>query len=518
MKTLSIKQVNRLYLVTMLLVLTLGSLMQYLSFTWGLIGTEVLLIMLPAIWFLRRQQIDIPSSIGIRRTRGSILLVSLMLGGGAWLVGSQIELMMVGLTGYTTPTPAGIIPTNFFQAALIFIGLAVAAPVCEEILFRGVIQNTYQAEKSAAVAITIASLMFVFYHMRLQGLPALLPVAFILGYVYWRTRSLYASMAVHFANNFFPVILLVQAGLFPEMQLPFPSLPAAAFGLLLIPAGLVLLNRLTRTPIDEPAGQPTPEPKKLRYWPLVAAFGLYTIMAIVEVGNAAALAKLTWNPQQLPTQTAWTYEMRHKGGELVGEAECGIITTAEAYRLACQRSNEAFEIQVDNSFYSSLAGSTELTAEWSKENLNLIHLEQTNTAEQNFSSLWQIEPHGQQLKTSLQNNHLPSMELQFAADALVEEEWAWRAMALPFANEKFWVVQYLNPLTWREKTKDSGPVVETSFIRITGPESVAVPAGTFQTWKVQLGLNQSAWYRVDEPHILLKYASNVFDYELTKEE
>ena len=43
---LSILKANRLYLLTMLLIIIIGSFIQFYSLGWGLIGTEILLIFL----------------------------------------------------------------------------------------------------------------------------------------------------------------------------------------------------------------------------------------------------------------------------------------------------------------------------------------------------------------------------------------------------------------------------------------------------------------------------------------
>lgn len=51
-KALPISQANILYLITMALVITVGSVFQFFSLAWGLVATEVLLILLPAVVLL----------------------------------------------------------------------------------------------------------------------------------------------------------------------------------------------------------------------------------------------------------------------------------------------------------------------------------------------------------------------------------------------------------------------------------------------------------------------------------
>ncbi len=160
-KTLSIIQANRLYLATMLLVVSLGAILQSISFSWGLLLTELLFILLPTLWMLRHNQIDIRESSGLKKTRASLLLVAMLLGGGAWLVTSLVEILMVQITGYIPPTPAGMLPSTSFQAALIFVGLVIAAPICEEILFRGTIQPAYQKHTTRSTGSTGSQLYYL---------------------------------------------------------------------------------------------------------------------------------------------------------------------------------------------------------------------------------------------------------------------------------------------------------------------------------------------------------------------
>lgn len=83
------------------------------------------------------------------------------------------------------------------------LSMVVVAPVFEEMLFRGVIQEYTSRLYKPAAGILIASLFFGIAHSGsgaqsviyafLQGL--------ILGYVYYRTRSLVAVIAMHVIHN-----------------------------------------------------------------------------------------------------------------------------------------------------------------------------------------------------------------------------------------------------------------------------------------------------------------------------
>lgn len=518
-KTLSIIQANRLYLATMLLIASVGTFLQSLSFSWGLLLTELFLILLPTLWILRHNQIDIRESSGLKKTRASLLLVATLLGGGAWLVTSLVEILMVQITGYIPPTPEGMLPSTAFQALLIFIGLVIAAPICEEILFRGTIQPAYQKHSTRTLAILVPSLLFAFYHFRLQGLPALLLISFLLGYTYWRTQSLIITMVLHAANNFLAAIVMIRAGLFPTLELPFPSLPAGAFGILMLVVGLVLLQRLIPRPQMDVERES--EPVKLSRWKVLWPILLAGLLFIVVAGREITLAKqpmaLPLDGQQLPVSAQWTYEIQHKGGEKIGESICQWHQGEVNSNLSCQLSYEGFEIQTGSSYFSSLAGSSSLNFVWQTDNLHLVSLSHKNLSGK-YENRWQVNELDENLQLSIQAENLAQDSLLFSPLTLVEEEWAWRLMGLSFVPERSYKVEYLTPTTWRQETEDFGPLSELEKITIAGPESISVPAGEFKAWRVTLSNGQTAWYSVEQPSILLRFDANMFDFLLVEGE
>lgn len=516
-KTLSILQANRLYLATMLLVISLGSILQIISFSWGLLLTEIVLILLPTLWVLKRNQVNLRESAGLQKTSASLILVAAMLGGGAWLVTSLIEQLMLQITRYIPPTPEGILPTTGFQALLVFIGLVIAAPVCEEILFRGTIQVAYQKHTSGRLAILVTSLLFAFYHFRLQGLPALLLISFLLGYTYWRTQSLTVTIVLHAANNFLAAFVLISTGLFPERVLSIPSLQSGAFGVMMLVVGLVLLQRL----IPHPQSRIEKETERSKLftwkvlWPILIASILFVVVAFQEVIQAKQLPALPLDGYQLPISAQWTYDIQHKGADKIGESICQWHQGEENSTLSCNWEYEGFEYKTESSYFSSPDNLTSLSVEWQTNNLQLVSLNQRNYNDE-FETNWQVKKIDAELQLSIQTENIAQESISFSPQTLIQEEWGWRLMGLTFDLDKTFPVDYLIPLTWREPTQDSGPLLKKELITITGPESIIVPAGEFQAWKVSLGNGQAAWYSVEQPSILLRFDSNMVNYFLTE--
>lgn len=82
-----------------------------------------------------------------------------------------------------------------------FVMMVGAAPVLEELLFRGVVLQRLLRNERPWVAIGQSALLFGLFHFNpAQSLNAGLG-ALLLGWLYYRTRSLWLCMAVHALNN-----------------------------------------------------------------------------------------------------------------------------------------------------------------------------------------------------------------------------------------------------------------------------------------------------------------------------
>ncbi|MCL2081287.1 MAG: CPBP family intramembrane metalloprotease [Oscillospiraceae bacterium] len=120
-----------------------------------------------------------------------------------------------------------------------FFAVGIAAPVVEELCFRGVVFNRLLYWMPVWVAAVIQSALFGLIHMNmLQGLYAFV-LGLVISWVYIRFRSMWLAIISHMAINMMNVFLVAAAGSFevPEAELADPT--AAEMLTLLIP-GLVI--------------------------------------------------------------------------------------------------------------------------------------------------------------------------------------------------------------------------------------------------------------------------------------
>lgn len=87
------------------------------------------------------------------------------------------------------------------EAALIFF-IAIYPAIGEEIAFRGLVQHWLQVALRPPVAIAITAGLFAAIHLAPLSMPILFLAGLLLGWVKWKTGSLYPAMLLHFLHNF----------------------------------------------------------------------------------------------------------------------------------------------------------------------------------------------------------------------------------------------------------------------------------------------------------------------------
>jgi uncharacterized protein len=100
--------------------------------------------------------------------------------------------------------------TSFGEFLYILFAIAVLPAICEELFFRGCIQNMlthHNSKNGAAIAIILTSVIFALMHGQMQTALARVVLGIILGLVYYFTNSIMASTFIHFLNNGLQVCL-----------------------------------------------------------------------------------------------------------------------------------------------------------------------------------------------------------------------------------------------------------------------------------------------------------------------
>lgn len=93
----------------------------------------------------------------------------------------------------------------------LFVLGAIAAPIAEEFLFRGLLYPLLRNRYSVRAAVGVSAFAFAFVHFLPPLIPALLVMGIILAILVERFQSLYPAMLVHALNNTVALLVLYAA-------------------------------------------------------------------------------------------------------------------------------------------------------------------------------------------------------------------------------------------------------------------------------------------------------------------
>jgi membrane protease YdiL (CAAX protease family) len=102
-----------------------------------------------------------------------------------------------------------------FQLKVAFaIAGTIAAPIGEEVFFRGLLYNSLKHRLNVTAAIVLSGLVFALIHLGPLAVIGIFPMGMALAYVYEKTRSLWVTICMHATNN---GLALVLALAFPHL-------------------------------------------------------------------------------------------------------------------------------------------------------------------------------------------------------------------------------------------------------------------------------------------------------------
>ena len=187
-----------LFGISLILVISVGLIIQSVNLFFGLAVTELLLILLPAIIFARRANQSVAKALRWHLVDPVTTLLCLFAGVGLWGMAAGLDQLIKYFSGINRPAEEGEFQLGSWL--LMLVVFAVLPAICEESLFRGAIQGTLR-RSGAKRAIIVTTLLFAVFHLNPVSLLPLIILGLVFGVVCWRTNSSFTAMLVHFANN-----------------------------------------------------------------------------------------------------------------------------------------------------------------------------------------------------------------------------------------------------------------------------------------------------------------------------
>ncbi|NLN66355.1 MAG: CPBP family intramembrane metalloprotease [Clostridiaceae bacterium] len=196
-----------LFSVVAFLLLFIGTIVQKRNFTTGILITEFVIILLPPILLLWIRKYDIPRMLRLNRVSflNLFIIFSMMLF-SLWIVTiiNLFNLWLLKTIFGRVLVPQ--LPLNENSVLINILLVGGSAGICEEVMFRGVIQRSFE-RFGAFLSIFITSLLFGLFHMDFQKLLGTFLLGMLIGFIVYRTNSLYAGMFAHFTNNTLAVLI-----------------------------------------------------------------------------------------------------------------------------------------------------------------------------------------------------------------------------------------------------------------------------------------------------------------------
>lgn len=119
-----------------------------------------------------------------------------------------------------------------------FLTVAVAAPILEELIFRGIVLKTFLKKYKPMKAIVLSALLFGIVHFNPWQFIAAFAMGIAIAWVYYQTKSIFPAIFIHFVNNFSGFILGKKYG---DINLSTYELVGSTTNYILLIVGSILI-------------------------------------------------------------------------------------------------------------------------------------------------------------------------------------------------------------------------------------------------------------------------------------
>ncbi len=166
----------------------------------------------PTWWYLKKRNLSLKTHLRLHPVPLSLLGYSALIGVGLSLIGSEIA----SLIDMVAPFPKdlfdgmqnSIAMNDSLDVVLLVVTVAIATPITEEFLFRGLLQRWLERHRGVTSGVLWTSAIFAAIHTIPYLLIPILIMAVILGAIVWRAESVWPAVVAHAAANGLDLILV----------------------------------------------------------------------------------------------------------------------------------------------------------------------------------------------------------------------------------------------------------------------------------------------------------------------
>lgn len=205
----TIKQVSVLFTIVVLLFVTIGTRVQRYDLLKGVLITEFVLILGSALIYLKIGKYNFKEVLRLNNPGLTPFIITFFIMAAMLPVVLILNLGNLILIKYLFGRVIVSQLPSATNTAGLLVNIAIvggSAGICEEALFRGVIQRAYES-MGWKKGIIITAFLFGLMHMDFQKLLGTFILGFLIGYLVYKTNSLFVGMFAHFCNNSFAVLI-----------------------------------------------------------------------------------------------------------------------------------------------------------------------------------------------------------------------------------------------------------------------------------------------------------------------
>ncbi len=168
-----------------------------------LIGSFIFVV--PIFLWTLFKDVKIKDIFRFNRVGWRYILYSIVSGIGLILVLEEISIIIeifIPIPAYLEKIEELLIITNFPSAFYLISSLVFIAPLVEEMVFRGFLQQSFEKNlKNINRAVVYTALVFMISHFNIYWALEIFIMGFFLSFVAWKTNSILVSIIIHLLTN-----------------------------------------------------------------------------------------------------------------------------------------------------------------------------------------------------------------------------------------------------------------------------------------------------------------------------
>lgn len=181
---------------------------KFYTFISFIIGQGFMLV--PLIWFLTSRKEPLLKRLRLNPISSFTVLMSVLFSIGLIILSDELDKIVqifIPAPEYIVDLNGLLRPDTMLGFILLFVAVAIIAPLGEELLFRGFLQQFLEKYwKDVTRAILVTALFFATIHMNPYWFIQIYFLGIMLGFLAWKTGSVFPPLILHGLNNSFAMI------------------------------------------------------------------------------------------------------------------------------------------------------------------------------------------------------------------------------------------------------------------------------------------------------------------------